>query len=112
MFKDFRNEIECDTDEDTVKAEKVIPIEYLTIQEVEIDTLSDEMTIPALKFVSNKDVVVLKEVESNTAINTTNKSPPTIYKCSVCGKLYKQEISYVKHKSKCKVFTTSDNILQ
>ena len=47
-----------------------------------------EVRVPLLKFVNDK---------------TTADKVPLIYICPVCGKKYKQQISYAKHLSRCEL---------
>ena len=52
------------------------------------------------KFVNEDDISMAEVLESN---KTTADKMPLIFICPVCGKKYKQQISYAKHLSQCEL---------
>ena len=59
-----------------------------------------EIRVPLLKFANEDDIGMVKVLDSN---KTTADKAPLIYICLVCGKKYKQQISYSKHVSQCEL---------
>ena len=59
-----------------------------------------EIRVPLLKFANEDDIGMVKVLDSN---KTTADKAPLIYICAVCGKKYKQQISYSKHVSQCEL---------
>ena len=59
-----------------------------------------EIRVPLLKFANEDDIGMVKVLDSS---KTTADKAPLIYICLVCGKKYKQQISYSKHVSQCEL---------
>ena len=59
-----------------------------------------EIRVPLLKFINKDDIGIVKVLDSN---KTIADKAPLIYICAVCGKKYKQQISYSKHVSQCEL---------
>ena len=57
-----------------------------------------EIRVPL--FVNKDDIGIVKVLDSN---KTIADKAPLIYICAVCGKKYKQQISYSKHVSQCEL---------
>ena len=57
--------------------------------------------IPSLRFIGETlDIEMVIEAE-NTTVSTVIKGISKSYVCPVCSKIYKAELHYVKHSSKC-----------
>ena len=107
-------EIEYEIDEDIMFAESSLEqFNIFTSTEIVPDGLimTDEMLqstgielsqirVSLLKFVNEDDIGMVKILDSN---KTTSDKAPLIYICQVCGKKYKQQISYAKHVSQCEL---------